>query len=63
MMHASLVGVLTSIMKDMGIPDIAVDTEARGLWAADASRPEDVLVLDFFAEGRHVVVDAVVTTV
>ncbi len=37
--------------------------EARGLRATDASRPEDIVVLDFFAEGRHLVVDAVVTTV
>ena len=63
MMHAGLVGVLTSIMKDVGIIDIGVVTEARGLRTTGASRPRDVGVLDFFAEGRNLVVDAVVTTV
>ena len=63
MMHAWLVSVLVSIMKDVGMPDMAVVIEARGLRAADASKPRDVVVLDFFAEGRHLVVDAVVTTV
>jgi len=63
MMHAGLVGVLTSILKDVGILDIAVVTEARGLREADAFRAGDVVVQDFFAEGRHLVVDVVVTTV
>ena len=63
MMHAGLVGVLVSILKDVGIPDMAVVKEARGLRAADASRPDDVVVLDHFAGGRYLVIDAVVTTV
>jgi hypothetical protein len=42
---------------------MAVVTEARGLRAADASRPGDVVVLDHFAEGRHLVINAVVTIV
>ncbi len=29
----------------------------------DATKPDDVGVLDFFAEDRHLVIDAVVTTV
>ncbi len=41
----------------------AVVTEARGLRAADRSRPGDVVALDFFADGRHLVIDAVMTTV
>jgi len=63
MMHVCLVGVLTSIFKDVGIRDIEVVTEARGLRAADASRPGDVVVLVFFAEDMHLVVDVVVTIV
>ena len=63
MMHSGLVGVLVSILKDVGTPGMAIVTEAKGLRATTASRPEDVVVLDFFAEGRHLVVDAVVTTV
>jgi hypothetical protein len=62
-MHYGLVQVLKSIIKDVGIPDIAVVTEARGLRSSDASRPGDVVVLDFFRDGQHLVIDAVVTTV
>ena len=63
-MLAGLVRVLTSIFKDVGEPYMVVDvTEARGPRAADASRPRDVVVLYFFAEGHHMVIDAVVTTV
>jgi hypothetical protein len=63
MMRVGLVGVIRSILKDVGIPDLTMVTEARGLRSADATRPRDVVVLDFFAEGRHLVIDAVVTTV
>jgi len=63
MMYVGLVGVLTSILGDVGIPDIVVVTKARGQCATNASRPGDVVVLDFFAEGMHLVVDVVVTTV
>ena len=31
--------------------------------AADRSRPGDVVALNFFADGRHLVIDAVMTTV
>jgi hypothetical protein len=44
---------------------MAVVTEARGLIRdADATRHGDVVVLDdFFAEGHHLVINVVVTTV
>ena len=61
--HACLIGVLKYILKDIGIPDIAVITKARVLRASDASRPGDVVVLDTFFVGRHLVLDAVVTFV
>ncbi len=63
MMHSGLVDVLVSIPKDVGILEMAIVTEARGLRAADASRPGDVVVLDLFAKDSHLVVDSVVTTV
>jgi len=63
MMHAGLVGMIRSIFKDVGIPDMAVVTEGKGLQIADATRIGDVVVLDFFAEGKHLVIDVVVTTV
>jgi len=63
MMHAGMVSVIVSILKDGGVPDMAIVTEARGLRDADATRPVDVVVLDFFADGRHLVIDVVVTTI
>ena len=52
LMHDGLVRVFVSIFKDVGIPDTAVVKDARGLRAADASRPGNVVDLDLFAEGR-----------
>ena len=46
MIHVGLVGVLISILKDVGLPNMAVVIEARRLRDADASRPGEVLVLD-----------------
>ncbi len=49
MIHASLFGVLCSILRDVGIPNMAMVTEARGLRSADATtRHGDVVALDFF---------------
>ena len=63
MFHAGLVGVIKSILKDAGVRDASVVLEARGLRAADSSRPGDIVAMDFFADGRHMVIDAVMTTV
>ena len=38
-MHSGLAQVLKSIIKDVGILDIVVVTEDRGLRSSDASRP------------------------
>ena len=62
LMHIGLVGVMWSVLKDVGIPDFAIVTEARNLKSADATRPRDVIVLVCFAEGRHMVIDTAVTT-
>ena len=61
--HVGLVGVIKLILREVGVPDASVVTEARGVRAADRSRPGDVVALDFFADGRHLVIDAVMTTV
>ena len=37
--------------------------EAKGLRATDRSMPGDIVALDFFANGRHFVIDALMTTV
>ena len=61
--HASLVGFIKSILKEAAIPDASVVLEARGLRIMDRSKPGDIVALDFFADGRHLVIDAVMTTV
>ena len=61
--HSGLVGVIRTILRDAGVLDASVVLEARGLREADRSRPCDVVALDFFADGRHLVIDAVLTTV
>ena len=60
--HACLVGVIKVILRESGVPDVSVVMEARGLHAVDISRPGDVVALDFFADGRHLVIDVVITT-
>ena len=57
------VKLFRSILRDVGLRNMAVVLEARGLRSADASRHGDVVVLDFFAERRHMVIDVFVTTV
>jgi hypothetical protein len=52
-----------TILRDAGVPDASVVLEARGLRATNRSRPGDVVALDFFADGRHLFIDAVLTTV
>jgi hypothetical protein len=61
--HVGLVGVIKLILREAGVPDASVVTEARGLRAVDRSRPGDVVAIDFFADGRHLVIDTVMTTV
>jgi hypothetical protein len=61
--HASLVGVIKVILWEAGVPDASVVLEARGLRIANRSRPRDVVAQDFFADGRHLVIDVVMTTV
>jgi len=51
MMHAALVNVLIFILKEVGVPKMAVLTKARGFRVSDAYRPRAVVVLDFFCRG------------
>ena len=44
------------------MPDASVVMEARVLRAAYHSGSCDVVALDFFAQGRHLAIDAIVTT-
>ena len=52
-----------AILRESGAPKASVVLKARGLRAADSSRPGDVVALDFFADGRHLAIDAVMNTV
>jgi hypothetical protein len=63
LLHVVIVGVIISILKEVGVPDASVVMEARELRAAGRSRPSDAVALDFFAHGRHLIIDEVVTTV
>ena len=45
------------------MPKVSIVEEARGLRPDDRSRPCDLVVLDFADGGRHLVFDALITTV
>jgi len=62
-MHHGLVKVLRGIIEEAGVPKATIVEEARGLRPGDVSRPGDIVVLDFSDDGRHLVIDGVVTTV
>jgi hypothetical protein len=49
-------------MKEAEVPHASVLLEARGMRATDMSRSRDIVTLDFFVDGRHLVIDAVMTT-
>ena len=49
-------------MKEAEVPAASVVLEARGLRATDRNKPGDIVALDFFADDRHFVIDAVMTT-
>ena len=61
-MHAGLVAVIVAILLMAGIPKSSIVVEKKGL-RPDRSRPGDVVVLDFYGPGRHLVIDAVISTV
>ena len=63
-MHAGLISTLQKLLQEAGVLTSATLTEARGLQGrADKTRPGDIVVLDFYAPGRHLLLDGVVTTV
>jgi hypothetical protein len=63
MMHAGLVGVIRTILGDVGIPDMAMVTEAKDLRTIYATRLGNLVVLDFFANKKHLVIDATIKNV
>ncbi len=63
LLHFGLVGVIESFLRDAGVLDASIVLDARGLRAANRSRQGDVVAMDFFADGRHMAIDAVVAMV
>ena len=61
-MHDGLVAVIVSILLMTGVPKSSIVVERKGL-RPDQTRPGDVVVLDFCGLGRHLVIDAVISTV
>ena len=61
-MHAGLVAVIVAILLMAGVPKSSIVVEEKGL-RPDPTRPGDVVVLDFYGLGRHLVIDAVISTV
>ena len=57
-MHAGLVAVIVAILLMAGIPKSSIVVEKIGL-RPDRTRPGDVVVLNFYGPGRHLVIDAV----
>ena len=62
-MHHDLIKVLRGIIEEAGVPKASIVEEARGLRPSDASRPGDIVVLDFSDARRHLIIDGVITTV
>ena len=52
-----------AILVEAGIPKSSVVLEKRGFRPENSSRPGDLVALDFFGSGRHLLLDAVVTTI
>ena len=62
-MHHGLIKSLRLIVEEIGVPKAAIVEKAPGLRDGDDTRPGDLIVLDFTAPGRHLILDGVVTTV
>eukprot|EP00873_Tetraselmis_striata_P036234 jgi/Tetstr1/456498/TSEL_043221.t1 len=61
--HARIATTMVSILQEAGAPRDSALTEVRGLRSADATRPGDVVQLDYMGPGVHLVLDAAVTGV
>ncbi len=63
-MHAGLITTLQKVLKEAGVPTSATLTEARGMRGGQVTtRPGDIVVLDYHAPRRHLLLDGVVTSV
>jgi len=63
-MHAGLISTLQKVLRKAGFPTSTTLTENVGYAGGeDKTRPTDIMVLDYHAPGRHLLLDDVVTTV
>ncbi len=64
-MHSGLISPPQKALHEAGVPiTSATLTEARGLRGGEVKlRPRDIVVLDYHAPGRHLLLDVVVTTI
>ncbi len=63
-MHVGFMSTLYKVLHEAGVLTFATLTEARGLRGrVDKTRPGDIVVLGFYAHGRHLLLDGVDTTV
>jgi hypothetical protein len=51
------------IVEEAGVPKASIVEEARGLRDGEATRPGDMVVLNFTDPCQHLILDGVVTTV
>ena len=61
-MPYGLVKSLRSIVESR-VPRASIVEKTRGLRPGDATRPWDIVVLNFAEGGRHLIIDGIVTTV
>ena len=54
---------LRGIIEESRVPKTSIVEVGRGLRPKDTTRPWDIVVLDFAAEGRNLIFDGAVTTI
>ena len=57
--HNGLVLQLVAIIKEAGLPGDSITIELRGMRPLDDTRPGDLVALDIYGEGHHLVIDDV----
>jgi hypothetical protein len=62
-MHHGLIKTFRVIVEEAGVPKAVIVEEAPGLRTGDATRPRDLVGMDFNTVGKHLTIDGVVTTV
>ena len=53
--HNGLVLQIVAIAKEAGFPGDSIEVELRGMRALDDTRPGDLVALDFYGDGHHLV--------